>query len=163
VRRRERLRRWMGKWPAAGFAFARTLRRLHPISLAIDLPEGPVERVSPLLWVGMGRATFPRPSRGAVPADEEALEVVIAHVRTRRAAFAFLARLFVRAVRERPSTGDRVIEMVHTRSLLLRRPHFLEATLDGELFRFAAPVAVSVQDAALDVVVPVGSRRQRDG
>lgn len=154
VRRRERLRRWMGKWPAAGVAFARAVRRLHPVSITIDLPGGTIERETPLLWAGLGRSSFPRARAADVPMDACDLEVVVARVASRRVAFAFLTRLFIRALREQPSTEDPAIDILHTRHLVLRAPAQIEATLDGEVFRFRAPTAVGIQRDALRVVAP---------
>jgi diacylglycerol kinase family enzyme len=154
VRRRERLRRWMGKWPAAGVAFARAVRRLQPVSITIDLPEGTLARETPLLWVGLGRSSFPRARAADVPVEAHDLEVVLARVANRRVAFAFLTRLFLRALRERPSTDDRAVDILHTRHLVLRAPERIEATLDGEVFRFRSPTAVSIQSDGLKVVAP---------
>src|SRR5690606_39063178 len=154
VRRRERLRRWMGKWPAAGVAFARAVRRLQPVSITIDLPDGTIERETPLLWVGLGRSSFPRARAADVPIDARDLEVVLARVANRRIAFAFLARIFLRALRERPATDDRAIDLLHTHHLVLRAPDRIEATLDGEVFQFRAPTAVSIQADGLKVVAP---------
>lgn len=154
VRRRERLRPWMGKWPAAGVAFARAIRRLRPVSITIDLPGGTIERETPLLWAGLGRSSFPRARAADVPMDATDLEVVLARVTSRRVAFAFLTRLFIRAVRERPSTDDPAIDIMHTQNLVLRAPGQIEATLDGEVFRFSAPTAVGIQRDALMVVAP---------
>jgi undecaprenyl-diphosphatase len=154
VRRRERLRRWMGKWPAASVAFARAVRRLRPVSITIELPEGRIERDTPLLWAGLGQSSFPRARAFDAPIDATDLEIVLARVTTRRAAFAFLTRIFIRALREGPSTHDRAIDILHTRHLLLRAPAVIEATLDGEVFRFSAPTAVGIQANALRVLVP---------
>lgn len=156
VRRREHLRRWIGKWPAAGVAFARAVRVLQPVSIAIDVPAGRLERATPLVWVGLGRSSFPRARRSDAPINAEFLEVVVADVPTRRSAFAFLTRLFLRMLGDRPSTQDAAIEVLHTTHLLLRGPARIEATFDGEVFRLAAPVAVSFQPGALRVIAPYG-------
>lgn len=154
VRRRDQLRKWTGKWPAAGIAFARAVRRLQPVSITIDLPDGTIERETPLLWVGLGRSSFPRARAADVPIDAADLEVVLVRVANRRVAFAFLTRLFVRALREQLSTEDAAIDILHTQHLVLREPEQIEATLDGEVFRFRSPTTVSIQSAGLRVVAP---------
>jgi diacylglycerol kinase family enzyme len=156
VRRREEMRRWLGKWPAAGVAFLRVVRRLRTFSITVDLPDGAIERTTPLLWVGVGHASFPRVRLAAAALDADQLEVVIARVASRRHAVAFLTRLFVRTLHARPSTQDRAVEVLHTRHLVLRGPTPVEATLDGEVVRVHAPLAVSLQPRALRVIAPAG-------
>jgi diacylglycerol kinase family enzyme len=154
VRRRERWRRILRKWPAAGLALATLVARLPTIEIDLVVDGEPLRRTTPLLWIGLGYGAFPRAHEAAERRRTPDLEVAILRTPTRRAAAAFVARLVPRLVQSERPLEDPALELLHARSVLVRAPATLDATMDGEIFRFDAPVLVSVQDRALRLVTP---------
>ncbi|MGH7477092.1 MAG: diacylglycerol/lipid kinase family protein [Longimicrobiales bacterium] len=154
VHRRERLRRLIGKWPGALLGLGEVVLRSRRLQAVIETPTTALQRATPLLWVGIGRESFPRalddPRLGA---DE--LEVVVLRPCGRLEMMRVMAVTFRDAWRGRRSEPTGAIELLHTRSLLVRSDAArIDATLDGELHAFEPPVFVAVQENALRVLVP---------
>jgi diacylglycerol kinase family enzyme len=157
VRRRERLRRYTGKWPAALLAFGITLARLRSFDLVVQVEGEYIRRSTPLLWVGLGWGSFPRVHESPERRKSPDLEVVVLRSGTRIASVALLARL-IRSFRQgRRPIDDPALEMIHARSLLIHAPRAIEMTMDGEPSRCVPPVFVAVLDEALRVVMPAGA------
>lgn len=154
IRRRERWRRYLTKWPAAGLAFAVTVARMRDLEFEVEIDGRALRKTGPLLWVGVGRGTFPRVHRSDEHPGPTQLEIVIPRPRGRIASIAFLARLALRLVSNRQPSPDRDVDILHARSLLIRGPARIESTLDGEVLEVHPPVFVGVEDGCLRVVVP---------
>ncbi|HET8654300.1 MAG TPA: diacylglycerol kinase family protein [Longimicrobiaceae bacterium] len=159
VRRRERRRRWMTKWPAAALAFAEALARLRHLDLALEVDGEHLERRTPLLWVGVGWGSFPFVHEAPERRRQPDLEIVVLRPGSRLGALALMARLsLLLHGRERP-VEDPALEVLHARRLVVRAHHPIGVTLDGEVRRLRAPVLLAVQDAALRVCAPPSAGR----
>lgn len=154
VRRRNHLRRWLRKWPAAAVGIAATVLRMRPIRLSMVSDGRALERETPLVWIGVGRGSFPRPHEAPVEGDEPRLEVVVLRTRRRRDLLALLLRQPLRMVRGRPPAEDPALEMLRVRQMLVHADRPVGITLDGEIFRLRPPLFVAAQAHALRVVVP---------
>lgn len=154
VRMRGRLERWLGRWPAAAVAIVATAARLRPLDLRLEVDGRVLERITPLVWVGLGAGTFPFPHEAGASAHEPQLEVAVLRSRGRAGLVAFLARFLVRlAGREHPRE-DRALELLRCRSFRLHAPSTIGVTRDGELDHPRSPIQVTVEAGALTVVVP---------
>jgi diacylglycerol kinase family enzyme len=157
VRRRERWRRSIGRWPAAGLAFMAVLARARPLDATISMSDVARRQLTPMLWVGVGRNTFPRVAWKDVKerAGAEDLEVVLARTDARLARLRILTQV-VMSLREPAAAAKhpRLLEILHTRSLRATARHDIDATLDGEIVRFGPAVDVRLNDRLLKVVVP---------
>jgi diacylglycerol kinase family enzyme len=165
VRQREQIRPWLAKWPAAGIAIVSRLfrmRRLH-VTLEVGGADGPLERLTPLVWVGVGWGSFPVVHRAAERREQPDLEIVVLRPRG-RFGMVWLGFRFLRHVltRNRP-VSDPALEVLHARSLLIRSGGAIGVTLDGEVFRMEAPLFVGVVDGALKVVVPARENERGAG
>jgi diacylglycerol kinase family enzyme len=171
VRRRERYRRFIGKWPAALAATVQALATLRRITLRLDADGHPLVRHTPVVWIGLGRGSFPRP-----PSPDRRgrshLEVVVVRSTTKRAAAACLFRLARGVLRERAPLRDPELEILHTDELLIARMDgpvpiadatpaadsgavrgaLLEVTADGEVLRVRDPIRVGIREGALRVL-----------
>jgi diacylglycerol kinase family enzyme len=161
VRRRNRLRRWLTKWPAAAVGIAATVIRMRAITLEMVSDGRVLVRRTPLVWVGLGRGSFPHPHEAPVQGDPPLLEVVVLRTPRRRDLLALLARLPLRMLRRQPPAGDPGLEILRVRRMLVRGDHSVGVTMDGEIFRLRPPLFLAAQEDALRVVVPAdGSRRE---
>jgi diacylglycerol kinase family enzyme len=165
VRQREQIRPWLAKWPSAAIAIVSRLlrmRRLH-VTLEVEGASGPLERLTPLVWVGVGWGSFPIVHRAAERREKPDLEIVVLRPRG-RFGMVWLGFRFLRHVltMDRP-VKDTALEVLHARSLLIRSAGAIGVTLDGEVFRMEAPLFVGVVDGALQVVVPAGEEEQGGG
>lgn len=157
VRRRDRLRRFMPKWPAALAAFAAAgLRAPRRMRVALELSEGRVERVTTMVWIGVGRGSYPLPQQAGHPGST--LEVAVLRDVHRLRIASFLVGLVRHATRPNGERPTGVVELFHAQRLLLRADRAIDVTLDGEPRRFSSPVFVAIQDDALTMVVGGDSR-----
>jgi diacylglycerol kinase family enzyme len=154
VRRRERLRRWMGKWPAAAVALAIRVIRMRRLEVILEVEGKRLYRKTPLVWVGLGWGSFPRVHEAPERRRSPDLEIVVLRPRGRFGVVRLLAR-FARDLlwRQRP-VEDPALEVFHARWVLIRARRRIGVTLDGEVLRAQSPVFVAVQDDALRVVTP---------
>lgn len=154
VRRRETLRRWLGKWPGALVAFLAVAARLRPLEVDLETPGERLERATPLVWVGIGRDSFPRGSEARVRTASE-LEVVVLPAGGKVTTVRTLA-LFLRLLRggSRDAADLPGLEVLHSSRVTLRSRGPVAATLDGELRSLPSPVAVRIEEDALRVLVP---------
>jgi diacylglycerol kinase family enzyme len=163
VRRREQIRPWLAKWPSAAIAIVTRLIRMSRLHVTLEVTgaDGPLERFTPLVWVGVGWGSFPIVHRAAERRGQPDLEIVVLRPRG-RFGMVWLGFRFLRHVltRNRP-VEDPALEVLHARSLLIRSAGAIGVTLDGEVFRLEAPLFVGVVDDALQVVVPAPEEEDR--
>jgi diacylglycerol kinase family enzyme len=154
VRRRNRLRRGLGKWPAAMLSSAATILRRPPVEVVLDI-EGSRRRVStPLVWVGVGRSSFPFAHEAPVQCGDPELEVVIVRPGYRLATATVFMRLILRLLRGNNPGDDPALEVIHARSLLVQAASPVGVTLDGEVFQWDAPLFIGIQADGLLVAAP---------
>jgi diacylglycerol kinase family enzyme len=154
VRRRDHLRRWLTKWPAAAVGLVRTLLAMRPMTVEMVSDGRTIRRTTPLVWVGMGSGSFPRPHEAPLDGTAPLLEVVVLRTGRRRDLLGLLARMPIRVLRRESPAEDPALEMIRVRRLLVRAGDRIGVTLDGEVFRMEPPLFLAAQDKALRVVVP---------
>jgi diacylglycerol kinase family enzyme len=152
VRRRERLRPFLSKWPAAGTAILLALMRLRPLEVIVEVEGESLRRSTALLWIGIGWGSFPRVLEAPEQRRSPDLELVVLRSRTRLGAVALMARLIRHLFDGDRPIRDPALEIIHARSLIIHAPHRIGVTLDGEVLRCDPPVFVAVQDRGLRVV-----------
>ena len=146
VRQRDRLGRGRARWLAAALAAVVAVRRLAWHDIEIVLPDGTIlRRRTPLVWV-----------RAPETVDEPALlEIIIFHLAGRLDAARLMLRMMPHLAEDRLPADDPRVEVVRTRSVLLRSDARLGVTLDGEPTSRTPPFWIAVQDGALAVALPV--------
>jgi diacylglycerol kinase family enzyme len=147
VRTRDRLARWLTRWPAATVAFAHALASLRWYGVEIET-----------LGIALRRSTLLFGARLAesAPGGPARLEVAILTVRGRRDLLGFLFRRGAGMVRGEIPSEDPRVELLHARSFVVGAESAIDATLDGEPFRCTPPLFVALQDAALRVAAESG-------
>lgn len=156
VRRRERMRRWLGKWPAAAVAFTVRAVRMRRLEVELEVRGKRVRAVTPLVWVGVGWGSFPRVHEAPERRQSPDLEIVIVRPGGRFGVVGLLARLLLHLLRGQRPVADPALEVLHARRVLIRAKRRIGVTLDGEVMRCDPPVFVAVQDGALRVVARGG-------
>lgn len=151
VRRRETWRRWLAKWPSAALSSAVSLIRLKMVEMELDVDGSRLHRSTPLLWIGIGRSSFPFAHQAPVQTGDPRLEVVIVRTGGRFSTGAMLVRLLARQVRQGAPHHDAGLEVFHARKLLLRGSSPIGVTLDGEVYRWDPPIFIAIQKGALSV------------
>jgi diacylglycerol kinase family enzyme len=153
VRIRERLRRFVGKWPAALVGFNAALLSMRRFGVAMETEGHSFTRRTPFVWIGIGWGSFPRVHEALERRSRPDLEVAVLRSGSRRAGFAFLLRLGWRMIRGEQPVRDPALEVLHARDLTLTASRTIDGTADGEVMRLLPPLAVTVRDDALRVVV----------
>ena len=152
VRHRERLRRWLGKWPAAIVAGLGVLLRLHAIRVTLHMPDAALRRKVAGVWVGLGPGSFELPREARLKEHARVLEIVLPHAHTRTQLLSLGARVLWRLLRgRRPRTLG--LEIVHVPAFELTSRRAIDIALDGEPLRMPPPVAFRIDPAALEVIV----------
>jgi diacylglycerol kinase family enzyme len=154
VRRRERLRPWLTKWPAAAVAIVVRLIAMRRLRVTLEVEGERLERFTPLVWVGVGWGSFPRVHQAPERRDNPDLEIVVVRPHGRFGILSLAARFVRHLLREQRPVEDPALEVIHARSLLIHSPERIGVTLDGEVMRMNGPVFIGVVDRALRVAVP---------
>lgn len=152
---RERLRSKLTTWPAAAIAALLTLARWPRVPITIRSPHGRIRVRTAMLWVGVGRHSFPAPHEAPLPSDDDVLQVVVLPG-GRRSALK-LARTLMRYHRRGPEalTGNDMT--VHDlRWIELDSPTDIPIALDGEPRSMRPPLRLDLAPELLRVVVPRG-------
>jgi diacylglycerol kinase family enzyme len=160
VRLRERLRKFLGKWPSAlvGFLNVVLTLRLFDVELNVD-GERRIKRTTPFLWVGIGLGSFPSVAEATERRSSPDLEVAILHSRTPLATAAFMWRASLQMIREEYPVRDRALEVFHARDMTLTTRRPLDGTSDGELIRPVSPVRIGVRDRAVRIMRAPGQQK----
>ncbi len=152
VRHRERLRRWLGKWPAAAVAGVQVLLGLRRLRVTLETARAELHREVAAVWVGLGRGSFQLPGEAPLAKDARELEIVLPHAESRAGLLRLGARVLWRLARgERPRTAG--LELVHVSAFELAARHPIDVALDGEPMRLPAPIPFRLERAALEVIV----------
>lgn len=154
VRRRERLRKLLRKWPAAAVSFAVTLTRLHLMDVTLVVDGERLERRTSLVWIGVGWGSFPLVHEAPRQVAQPDLEIVILKPTGPFRSLALLLRLSFRVQLGKQPIRDGRLEILHAQQLLIHGQHRIGVTLDGEALRIEPPIFIAIQDEALRVVTP---------
>lgn len=122
--------RWFRSLPfglAALAAVVATLRHWPVSDVSVETRDGRLERRTALLWVGVGRGSYPIPRKARPGGPEGELEMVLFPDTRRGAAVALLKSLL-----RTSSSAAGPLEIIHTRQANIRSEGGIEATLDGE-------------------------------
>lgn len=159
VRHRERLRPWLGKWPAAAVAAVQVFLGHRRMRLRMDTPEGSFDRRVSAVWVGLGKGSFRLPGEEGPDRDASVLEIVLPHASSRARLLGLAGRVLWRlARRRRPRTAG--LEILHAPSFTLESRRPLDVALDGEPFRIPAPLHFRIEPEGLRVVVGEDAQEQ---
>lgn len=154
LRRRERLRGTLGKWPAAALSFLVTLLRLRPLHLTLEVDGSSIERNTALVWVGIGWGSFPAVHQAAERRATPDLEVAVLRDVTRLRLFAFGMRTFWRVLRHGRAVQHPALEVLHVRAVDIESRHgLMGVTLDGEVMARRRSASVHLEVDALRVHV----------
>jgi diacylglycerol kinase family enzyme len=154
VRRRERMRPWIRKWPAAAVGFFQTVLNLRSLSISL-LVEGEVVTCdTPLVWVGVGWGSFPfvheSPDERALPE----LEIVILRPGGRVGAIFLLLRILLLLRDREKLRDDPGLQFINARHMVIHAEKRVGVTLDGEVLRCDGPIYVGILEGALSVRTP---------
>ena len=151
VRHRDRLRHWIGKWPAALVAGIQLLLGSRTLRLTLETGEATLQRKVPALWVGLGRGSFELPGDARLPHDARELELVLPHARGRAGLLGLGVRVLWRLLRgRRPGAGG--LEIVHAPAFVLEAPRPIDIALDGEPLRLDAPIRFRIEVEVLQAI-----------
>ena len=154
LRRRERLRSWLGKWPAAAVSFLVTLVQLRPVHLTLEAGGRSIQRDTALVWVGIGWGSFPAVHQAAERRATPDLEVAVLRDVGRLRLFTFGVRTCWRVLRGGVAVHGSALEVLHVRRLQIEsRRGRVGITLDGEVMERRATASVQLEEGALRVLV----------
>lgn len=162
VRMRERLRPFMGKWPAAAVAFLAVMLTMRRVRVGLTADTETMVRITPFLWVGMGWGSFPRVDASLERRRSPDLEVAVLRSQSAAGGLGFLIRLGARLLVGRAPVRDPALQVLHTRTLTVDARKAIDATADGEVLRLVPPVRVTVRDDALRVLIGPGDDQRDD-
>lgn len=155
VRRREAMRRWIGKWPAAAVSLAIALWRFRRVEVSLTAGGRTLRRRTPLVWIGVGSGAFGLPHGAAGRAEgDDALEVVVLRPASRRAMLRLAPRLLARWLRGTPPADDPSLDVFRAHELVVSSSRPIGVTLDGEPVRCSAPLYVCFEERAVRVLAP---------
>jgi diacylglycerol kinase family enzyme len=150
VRRRGRLRAWVGKWLAMVWSALAVLWRLPRMRLRLRADDVDAPLVTPFLFVGNNRydgGLLAERHRAAL--DRGELRVYVA----RRAGRLAFVRVGLRWVLGRGRNED--LAELSARSLKVESPRSaLHVAADGEVLRLAPPLRFEIHPGALRVLAP---------
>lgn len=151
---REKLRPWLTTWPAAGLSALRILARWPRAQLSVRVPDAQVETRTAMLWVGVGRNSFPEPHRAPLAAGPQAsLQLVILRGGRRSAPRLIRSLLRYRRIGHHAMEGEG-LEVHHPRWIELHSPDPIPLVLDGEPQTVASPMRLGLEPDALRLIVP---------
>ena len=152
IRLRERMRRFIGVWPAATAAGFLMWARWPRFDLTLRAEGRSLERRTVMLWIGTGAGSFPAPHEAPI-ADADRLEVVILPSAKRRHALRLFRALWAnRRGRAPRSVG---LEELRAPAVVIDAHHHLRVTLDAEPVLLTPPVTIGLNPDALRVVCGV--------
>lgn len=153
IRLRERLRPRLTTWPAAAIAALVLLARWPRVPITFRTPDHQMEVRTLMLWVGVGRNSFPAPHKAPLPAASDVLQVVLLPG-GRRSAARLAQLLFRYRLRGRPPIGGSGLTVLAVPWIELDSPGPIPIALDGEPRSMAPPLRLDLAEQPLQVVVP---------
>jgi diacylglycerol kinase family enzyme len=162
VRKRESLRQWLTKWPAASVAILLKLLTMRRLRVTLQVEGERLERFTPLVWVGVGWGSFPRVHQAPERRGRPDLEIVVVRPRGRFGIVGLALRFLRHLGRSDRPVSDPALEVIHARSLIIHSGEQIGVTLDGEVIRMDGPVYIGVVDHALRVIVPAEQAEQAE-
>lgn len=151
IRLRERMRRFIGIWPAATVAGLWVWARWPLFDLVLRSEDFVVRHRTAMLWIGTGAGTFPAPHEAPLPEPGGGLEFVVLPSGRRRNALRLFRSLWARRRGEGPETVG--LEVLRSSEVEIDSHHHIQLTLDAEAVTLTAPVRVSLQENCLRVAL----------
>jgi diacylglycerol kinase family enzyme len=156
IRLRERMRRYIGIWPAATLAGFWVWGRWPRFDLVLRMEGRELRRRTVMVWIGTGPSSFPSPHAAPVAGSGDGLEVVILPSARRRHGARLFRALWAARHGEGPETVG--LEVLHAPAVEIDSRHHIQLTLDAEPLVLSAPVRIRLERDALRVVCgPTGS------
>lgn len=151
---RERLRPWLTTWPAAAVSGLLLLARWPRVQVSVRTPASERDTRSVMVWVGVGRNSFPEPHEAPLAGDVDAtLQLVILRGGRRSAAQLLVSLMRYRRWGHRGLEGDR-LEVDHPPWIEVRSPAPVSLVLDGEAQVVEPPVRLALEPKALWLIIP---------
>lgn len=160
VHARERLRPLLTTWPAALVAGLLAFARWRRVPLSIRTEAMDLDDRTAMLWVGLGRSSFPEPHQAPLATTEDALDVVILPGGRAAAGALAGALLRYRLRGRRELTGGRM-KVFPAPWLELDSPGPIPIVLDGEPRLLEPPVRIEFGTRPLRLAVPAPRERPR--
>jgi diacylglycerol kinase family enzyme len=155
VRRRERWRPILRKWPAAAVGFLQTLIGLRELTISMQVEGKQITCETPLVWVGVGWGSFPFVHESPDERSLPDLEIVIMRPGSRIGAIFLMLRMAISLRDKEKLRDDPALQFLHARQLVIHARRHIGVTLDGEVMRCDSPIYVGVQEGALSVRGPL--------
>jgi diacylglycerol kinase family enzyme len=162
VQRRDRLRRWLGSWPASFVSALLLLWQRPLLELQIAAGGSQLERRVVALWVGIGRHSLRLPEPGDADKEGALLEVVMPRPLSRLALLRMALRVWQR-LRGQGKPIDPQLETLRAHAFTLHSRGGLDVALDGELHQWAGPLHFRYQADGLRVLCLVTPERFDQG
>lgn len=150
VRVREALRPFLSTWPAAGVAAGHMLATWPRVKAVVRFPGAALDAHTALVWVGVGRGSYPAIHEAPLPAPGDGLEVVVLPGGGRFAALALIVA--TARHRLRGNALERTAHLLRVPWLQLEMDHPVPLALDGEPRLVEPPVTLRYQPGALRVI-----------
>jgi diacylglycerol kinase family enzyme len=151
---RERMRRFVGLWPAATAAGLWVWFRWPLYDLTIRAADRELRRRTAMLWIGTGPGSFPAPHEAPLSEATDGLELVTLPSTRRRHATRLFRALWARRHGRGPETVG--LEVLRAPGVEIHSRHRIRLTLDAEPLVLQSPVRVVLEPEALRVVCAAG-------
>lgn len=151
VRKREDLRRWLPKWPAAFSAAVLSLIRFPLLDLHVEAKGRVIARRTPILWVGLGRGSFHPFEQDRPNPEDEVLEIVIVRTQSRLGLLLLTARVLLGLRQGRPLSSFTGLEVLHTAHITVHARRRIDTACDGEVIRLHPPLNIRIRPKALRI------------
>lgn len=149
---RERLRPVLSTWPAAGIGAFLVFLRWPRVTTSVRTPDHELDCRTAMLWVGVGRDSFPEPHEAPRSAGGDALQVVVLPG-GRSAAVGLATALLRYRFRGRDALAGESMEMFHAPWIEVESGGAVPIVLDGEPRILEPPVRLAIEANALRLVV----------
>ncbi len=154
VRYRERMRKYLSKWPAAAVAAIIVFLRRPLLDVEIAIGGESLRRETAAVWIGLGRHSLRLPSPGDADQSGELLEVVLPKPTERAMLFALAVRIWLR-LRGGEKASDPEIETLRAPEFRLAARHRIYVAMDGEVNHLEGPLHFEYRQDALSVLTLV--------
>lgn len=151
VRKRDALKKYLTKWPAAVVASFLILVRRPLVELDLEVGSQRMARKTTTLWIGIGRDSLRLPVPGDADKDGDVLELVIPRPLSRLHLIVVALRVWTK-LRSHQKALDDQLEILWVKEFSLRSRRAIDVATDGEVDRLSGPVHFRFRPHALRVL-----------